>query len=83
MWWNRFGPMFAGDIRRQRVANMRSFRYWRWLLDEIYVKLNGEMAYLWRTVDHEGEILELRHEVTRQGRSTRLHEEGTEAAWPT
>ena len=19
-WWNRFGPMFAADIRRQRVA---------------------------------------------------------------
>ena len=22
-WWNRFGPMFAGDIRRQRVSRMR------------------------------------------------------------
>ena len=37
---------------------MRSFRYWRWHLDEMYVKLNGEMVYLWRAVDHEGEILE-------------------------
>jgi hypothetical protein len=26
MWWNRFGPMFAGDIRRQRVSRMRGFR---------------------------------------------------------
>ena len=24
----------------------------------MYVKLNGEMVYLWRAVDHEGEILE-------------------------
>ena len=31
---------------------------WRWHLDEMYVKLNGEMVYLWRAVDHEGEILE-------------------------
>ncbi len=58
MWWNRFGPMFAGDIRRQRVSRMRGFSHWRWHLDEMYVKLNGEMVYLWRAVDHEGEVLE-------------------------
>ncbi|WP_267382853.1 MULTISPECIES: IS6 family transposase [unclassified Sphingomonas] len=58
IWWNRFGPLFAGDIRRQRVNRMRGFRHWRWHLDEMYVKLNGEMVYLWRAVDHEGEILE-------------------------
>ncbi len=57
-WWNRFGPMFAGDIRRQRVSRMLDFRHWRWHLDEMYVKLNGEMVYLWRAVDHEGEVLE-------------------------
>ena len=57
-WWNRFGPRFAADIRRQRVSRMRGFKQWRWHLDEMYVKLNGEMVYLWRAVDHEGEILE-------------------------
>ncbi|USU10557.1 transposase [Sphingomonadaceae bacterium OTU29MARTA1] len=25
MWWNRFAPMFAGDVRRQRVSRMRGF----------------------------------------------------------
>jgi putative transposase len=35
LWWNRFGPMFAGDIRRQRVSRMRGFRQWRWHLDEM------------------------------------------------
>ena len=58
LWWNRFGPVFAADIRRQRVSRMRGLRHWRWHLDEMYVKLNGEMVYLWRAVDHEGEILE-------------------------
>ena len=58
LWWNRFGPLFARDVRRQRVSRMRGFRHWRWHLDEMYVKLNGEMVYLWRAVDHEGEILE-------------------------
>jgi len=57
-WWNRFGPLFAADIRRQRVSHMRSFRHWRWHLDEVFVKINGETHYLWRAVDHEGEILE-------------------------
>jgi IS1 family transposase len=42
----------------QRVNRMRGFRHWRWHLDEMYVKLNGEMVYLWRAVDQEGEILE-------------------------
>jgi putative transposase len=51
-------PLFASDIRRQRVSRMRGFRHWRWHLDEMYVKLNGEMVYLWRAVDQEGEILE-------------------------
>src|SRR5690606_26075163 len=58
LWWNRFGPLFAADIRRQRVSRMKGFRHWRWNLDEVYVKINGELHYLWRAVDHEGEILE-------------------------
>ena len=58
LWWNRFGPMFAADIRRQRVSRMRGIRHWRWHVDEVFVKINGERHYLWRAVDHEGEILE-------------------------
>ncbi|MEL1251143.1 IS6 family transposase [Aurantiacibacter gilvus] len=57
-WWNRFGPMFAADARRQRVIRMRGFRQWKWHLDEVCVKINGEMHYLWRAVGLEGEILE-------------------------
>jgi putative transposase len=58
LWWNRFGPLFAADIRRQRVSRMRGFRHWNWHLDEVYVKINGDTHYLWRAVDHEGEVLE-------------------------
>ena len=36
---------------------MKSSR-WRWHLDEMFVKINGERHYLWRAVDHEGEALE-------------------------
>lgn len=53
-WWNRFGPLFAADVRRQRVSRMKGFRQWKWHLDEVYVKVGGEMHYLWRAVDQEG-----------------------------
>lgn len=56
-WWNRFGPLFAAEIEKRRVAGMKSSR-WRWHLDEMFVKINGERHYLWRAVDHEGEVLE-------------------------
>ena len=56
-WWHRFGPMFAAEIRKRRIQGMRS-SHWRWHLDEVFVKINGEQRYLWRAVDHEGEVLE-------------------------
>ena len=57
-WWNRFGPVFAAEIRRKRINRMRSYSNWQWHLDEVFVKINGETHYLWRAVDNEGEVLE-------------------------
>ena len=57
-WWNRFGPIFAAELRRKRVDRMRGCKHWRWHLDEVFVKINGVTHYLWRAVDHEGEVLE-------------------------
>jgi len=57
-WWNRFGPMFAAEIRKRRVQR-HSYSQWRWHLDEVFVRINGETHYLWRAVDHEGEVLEV------------------------
>ena len=56
-WWNRFGPLFAAEIRKRRLQH-RSFSQWRWHLDEVFVRISGETHYLWRAVDHEGEVLE-------------------------
>jgi putative transposase len=56
-WWHRFGLLFASEIRKRRIAGMKSSP-WRWHLDETFVKINGEQHYLWRAVDHEGEVLE-------------------------
>ncbi len=57
-WWNRFGPLFAAEIRKKRSESMRGMPQWRWHLDEVFVRINGEIHYLWRAVDHEGEVLE-------------------------
>lgn len=81
LWWNRFGPLFAADIRRQRVSRMRCFKHWRWHLDEMYVKLNGEMVCLWRAVDHERRDPGiLRYQKTGQTSGIAISEEGAEAA---
>ena len=37
---------------------MRAYSNWQWHLDEVFVRINGETHYLWRAVDHEGEVLE-------------------------
>ena len=37
---------------------MLGFPQWRWHLDEVFVRISGETHYLWRAVDHEGEVLE-------------------------
>jgi putative transposase len=57
-WWNRFGSLFAADIRKKRVSQMRAYSNWQWHLDEVFVNINSETHYLWRAVDHEGEVLE-------------------------
>ena len=57
-WWNRFGPLFASEIRKRRT-DRRNWSNWRWHLDEVFVRINGETHYLWRAVDSEGEVLDI------------------------
>jgi len=37
-WWNRFGPMFAAEIRKRRVQH-RCYSRWQWHLDEVFVRM--------------------------------------------
>ncbi len=81
-WWNRFGPMFAAAIRKQRIHH-RSYSRWRWHLDEVFVRINGETHYLWRAVDHEGEVLEVFATKRRDRRAAlKFHEAHDEALRP-
>ena len=58
LWVDRFGTYFAHEIRKRRSESMRRNLQWQWHLDEVFVKIRGERHYLWRAVDHEGEVLE-------------------------
>ena len=58
-WWNRFGPTIANRLRKKRYSGGRNYSNWRWHIDEVFVKINGETRYLWRAVDHEGEVLDV------------------------
>ncbi|KCZ63733.1 hypothetical protein L53_04360 [Hyphomonas sp. L-53-1-40] len=57
LWADRFGTYFAHKIRKRRSESMRRSPQWRWHLDEVFVKIRGERHYLWRAVDHEGDVL--------------------------
>ena len=69
-WWNRFGPVFAAEIRKRRVHH-RFYSLWRWHLDEVFVRINGKTHYLWRAVDHEGEVVEVFVTKRRDRRASR------------
>ena len=53
-WVNHFGPMIAADLRKRRLK-----LHTTWHLDEVYLKIDGRMVYLWRAVDAEGEVLDV------------------------
>jgi putative transposase len=58
LWWNKFGPFMAAQIRKKRFSYPKQYSPWRWHIDEVFVKINGKTYYLWRAVDHEGEVLD-------------------------
>ena len=53
-WVNHFGPMIAAQLRKR---GPKPHAVWR--LDEVHLKIDGRMVYLWRAVDAEGEVLDV------------------------
>src|SRR5262245_43802007 len=63
-WVLKFGPVIARRLRRCRPRPSN-----RWHLDEMVVRIGGERMYLWRAVDHEGEILDMLVQRRRDSRA--------------
>src|SRR5271170_2998027 len=55
-WVLKFGPIIAKNLRE-----IRPKAHNRWHLDEMVVSIAGRQMYMWRAVDGEGEVLEIRH----------------------
>ena len=63
-WVLKFGPVIARRLRRRRPRPSN-----RWHLDEMVVRIAGQRMYLWRAVDHEGEILDMLVQRRRDSRA--------------
>jgi len=65
-WVNVFGPIIARRLRARRPAPHRC-----WHLDEMFVRIAGKPMYLWRSVDAEGEVLEVLVQARRDAAAAR------------
>src|SRR5262245_605842 len=53
-WCLKFGQTYANNLRRRQPRAGD-----RWHLDEVFLKINGRVQYLWRAVDQDGEVLDI------------------------
>jgi putative transposase len=53
-WCRKFGQVYANQLRRRRPQPGD-----KWHLDEVFLKINGEIQYLWRAVDQFGNVLDI------------------------
>jgi putative transposase len=63
-WVNHFGSIIAAELRKRRPKPHAV-----WPLDEVYLKIDGRMVYLWRAVDAEGEVLDVLVQSKRDKRA--------------
>ena len=63
-WVNHFRPIIAAELRKRRPEPHAV-----WHLDEVYLKIDGRMVYLWRAVDAEGEVLDVLVQSKRDKRA--------------
>lgn len=55
MWCNKFGQAYARAIRHQQHGELGD----RWHLDEVHVRIAGQLQYLWRGVDQDGHVIDV------------------------
>ena len=65
-WCGKFGPDDARRLKRRqgRLGDT-------WLLDAVFVAINGQRQYLWRAVDQDGDLIDLLVQPRRDGRAAR------------
>jgi putative transposase len=66
LWCDRFGPEYAARLRRRQPKPGD-----KWHLDEVFIKVNGRMRYLWRAVDQNGNVLDILVTNTRDAKAAK------------
>ena len=64
-WCLKFGQTYANGLRRSRPRPGD-----RWYLDEVFLKINGRLHYLWRAVDQDGDVLDILVQSRRDKKSS-------------
>ena len=54
-WWNKLGPVVAKELKKNKTNSPSK---WRWYIDEVFVKINGQTHYLCRAVDQDGVVID-------------------------
>jgi len=62
LWCNKFGPHYARRLKRRHCGYGDTL-----YLDEVFVKIQGQQKYLWRTVDQDGEVVDVFLQSRRDG----------------
>ena len=53
-WCLKFGPAYARSLRRKqgRLGDI-------WHVDELFITIRGQLHYLWRAVDQDGDVIDI------------------------
>src|SRR2546430_5481228 len=65
-WCHKFGQTYANGLRRKSPRPGD-----RWHLDEVFLKINGRLHYLWRAVDQDGNVLDILVQSRRNKRAAK------------
>ena len=76
-WCLKFGQTYANDLRRRSPRPGD-----RWHLDEVFLKINGRIHYLWRAVDQDGDVLDILVQNKRDKKAVKKFCRGRDASWP-
>ena len=65
-WCLKFGQDYANKIRHRQGKDGDT-----WFLDEVFIKIQGELLYLWRAVDQDGDVLDILVQKHRDRRAAK------------
>jgi len=65
-WCLKFGQTYANGLRRRSPQPGDP-----WHMDEVFLKINGRLHYLWRAVDQDGDVLDILVQTRRDKRAAK------------